>query len=308
MQPEPTPPVEVPPVAPLLTFHVISDVHMARNALQTPGDLAAALTDLHSVDPYAHALVINGDLTDRGRPDDYTLLTETLAANPHPATVFQVIGNHEYHTDEPVPVMRQRYLDYVSRDEVYFHWEVFGYPFVFCGMEDIVATEQNPPSSRPFNAVLSEAQLDWLDGTLAHVTSAARPTFLFCHHPVENIVQRDRFSQIVSAHPNVIYFWGHWHTDLTWYQRGPDPRLFRTSGGCTQISEGAVYYMLEPYRENGQVKQRTRFDMKQGVHVQVYADHVRVRGRDLAARTWLPQFDHTIALAPLSPPTEPPVS
>lgn len=280
---------------PELLFHVIGDPHIKREEPRQIRHMVAGMSDLRVTAPEADALVVNGDLTDHGRPEDYLLFGALATSSPHPEHTFYTIGNHEYHTDEDPAVLRQRYLDFVGMSTVYYTRVVNGYRFVFLGMEDIVPSEQNPPTSRPHTAVLSQTQLDWLARTLAD-NPPPKPVFLFLHHPPEEVQQRAAFEEILRRHPNVVYIWSHWHTDLRWYRYGPDPRLFGRENGYWRVHSGACAYVLQYEHVDGTVRQTTQWDWAQGIQVEVYDDRILVRGRDLRTRQWIPEFQNTIPL------------
>jgi hypothetical protein len=98
--------------------------------------------------------------------------------------------------------------------------------------------------------------------------------------------------QILRAHSGVIYFSGHWHVHL----RHADPRLFGNTDGYWRVSAGATTYLWEYKIVDGEQKQIFRVDWKQGLQVEVYADCVKVRGRDFLTEQWIIEFQHTIPL------------
>lgn len=279
-----------------LVFHVVSDIHITPSEPRQVRHYIEGLADLRHTAPEAEALVINGDITDFGSPDDYQLLRMATAAAPQPRRTYFNIGNHEFHSDEDPMVLRQRYLDFVDRPTVYYTRMVNGYRFIFLGMEDIVPGEQNPPHSRPGTAVMSQTQLDWLARTLADNPQPTKPIFLFFHQPPEEVQQRAAFEAILRRHPNIVLIWSHWHTDLHWFPIGPDPRLFGRPNGYWRVHTGACAYLIEYFWVNGTVQRTIQWDWAQGIQVEVYDDRVVVRGRDLRTRQWIPGFQNTLPL------------
>lgn len=160
-------------------------------------------------------------------------------------------------------------------DNIYRAAEVNGYPMVFIG-----------PITGGFNATLGTAQLDWLESTLKACARRDRPTLLFCHQPIYNVVDAAGLRQILRATPNVIYVWGHWHTDLNWYTQGPDTR---------QVQCPATTYVGQyAHRPDGGTSQTFQADMRQGLVIDVYDSGVVVRGRDFSRHEWVPGFQATI--------------
>lgn len=80
---------------PKMSFSAISDTHI-RDSSFSHNKLLAALQDLYEVDSEADALVINGDITNTGFPEEYSILRELLDQSPIPMNTFMSIGNHEF--------------------------------------------------------------------------------------------------------------------------------------------------------------------------------------------------------------------
>jgi 3',5'-cyclic AMP phosphodiesterase CpdA len=279
-----------------MRLHVLSDTHVSDVFPATMQDVRASLEDLWSVGPDPDALVVVGDVTEYGHPQDYRLFGLTLQTSPHPHRVLYAIGNHEYHSGGTATAaeMRQRFLDFAGLDNVYHVTEVAGYPLVFIGSEGLAPGDTN---NNAWAATLSDAQLNWLESTLASCARPDRPTLLFCHQPIENVVQSARLRQILAATPNLIYFWGHWHSDLNWLTQGPDPRLLSNQDGFWRVATGATTYLWQNTRQpNGATVSTFQGDWKQGLLVDVYDDGVVVRGRDFYRREWVAGFQATIPM------------
>ena len=76
---------------PGLTFDVISDIQGDLN------DFKHVLNDMKQVNPASKALIVNGDITDRGWDFEYQAVQQVLDHNPHPDNVWYSIGNHEFY-------------------------------------------------------------------------------------------------------------------------------------------------------------------------------------------------------------------
>ncbi|SDY91083.1 Tat (twin-arginine translocation) pathway signal sequence [Asanoa ishikariensis] len=275
--------------------HVLSDVHISDLYPVAMSDMRDSLADLDDAAPKADALVIIGDLTELGKQHHYPLLDLTLKTSVRPPRTYLAIGNHEYHANEPVDVMRQRFLDYAGRDSVYYATSLAGIPFVFLGSEGIPTGET---SGGAVTALLSDAQLDWFEQTLKTVARKDRPTFVFLHQPPEITTQRDRLARILASAPNVVFFYGHLHTDLNWFAAGPDPSLLGNDEGYWRVQAPATTYINQKTRNaNGTVSTLFQADWKQGLVVDVYDDSVVIRGRDTYQRQWIETFQVAIPVA-----------
>lgn len=277
-----------------LRLHVLADVHISDVYPVTMSDMRDSLADLQRVAPNPDALVIIGDLTEFGQVQDYPLFDLTLNSSAHPDRHYLAIGNHEYHANEPVDTMRQRFLDYAGRDSVYYATSLAGIPFVFLGGEGIPAGET---SGGTVTALLSDTQMDWLQDTLASVASNDRPTFIFLHQPPEISTQQARLTQILSNTPNVVFFYGHLHEDLNWFANGPEPSLLGNQDGYWRVQAPATTYINQPVRNaNGSISVIFQADWRQGLVVEVYDDSVVVRGRDTYKQEWVTSFQAAIPI------------
>jgi hypothetical protein len=109
------------------------------------------------------------------------------------------------------------------------------------------------------------------------------------------VVDAAGLRQILRATPNVIYVWGHWHTDLNWYTQGPDTRLLSNEEGYWQVQCAATTYVWQyAHRPDGGTSQTFQADMRQGLVIDVYDSGVVVRGRDFSRHEWVPGFQATI--------------
>jgi 3',5'-cyclic AMP phosphodiesterase CpdA len=273
---------------PQLVFDVLSDTHVHKN--ESPkypynAHFKTALQDLHSLGD-ANALIFNGDLVDNGSAADYQQFSRLLQQTPHPSMILKGMGNHEYFSETGIANDQKRFLDFAGRSSIYTETKIGGYSFINLGGDGVLPNEYSPNPTKPWTAVLSDDQLAWLSDTLAN-EPAGNPIFLFLHQPLENVQQRDRLQQILKQHPNVVYFWSHWHTDL----REPDYRLFTNMDGYWRVHTGSTSYSITYVGG-----QRNEFNVSDGLRVQVYADRIWIRGRDFLGHQWITQFDHTIPL------------
>lgn len=281
-----------PPTVPMLQpfqFQVIGDPH--GHAPGQNGNVVRALTDLRSIGPGASALVINGDLTEHGYLNEYDGLGQALAGGSAPR--LWNIGNHDYHGTNSSAVEQQRFLDLAGVSSVYYERSINGYPFLFLGGEHGDQASWGPGSTYAWYAVLSDAQLDWLDQRLAELATPARPSFVFLHQGTWDTTNPARLEQILGAHPNVIFFWSHYHRDL--HSAPIDGSLFTTARGFRQIHTGSVQYTWDNASPNNR-----HDDWYQGLQLEVFSDRIQIRGRDFAARSWIPQFEFQLDQRPPS--------
>ena len=135
--------------------------------VDTSAGLAAAVETLNQLRPRPDCLLVTGDLTDQGRPEEYRALAELLA--PVEVPVHLGIGNHD-HRD----TMRAE-LDLPDLHD--------GGDFVQYVVDDgparIVMLDST--SDEHHMGELCDRRLAWLEAQLDE--DPARPTVLTIHHP-----------------------------------------------------------------------------------------------------------------------------
>lgn len=291
--------VTIPSDKPLLSFAVISDIHVRKWNWNSQEKLKQALNDLQQAEPDAQALVVNGDLGD-GLPGDYATLGMLMARLPHPKRLFYNIGNHEYYKSwydkngywshafpngESEQASQQRFLEFAGRKKLYEDVWVDGYHFLFLGSEQYRQSDERNKE----DAWLSDAQLSWLEQELADGEKPGKPIFVFLHQPLQNtvagsktmtynlgVVQHERLRAILAKHPQAILFSGHTHWELKSAQT-----LVRD--GFTMVNTSSVY---EPYSE-ANIAYDQEYGRSEGVAVEVYPGRVLVRGRNFADGQWI---------------------
>jgi Icc protein len=169
-----------------------------------------AIRALKSLVPAPDALVITGDLTDRSDPREYALARSLLSRLAMP--VYLIPGNHDSSND-----MRR---------------EMAGFPGLANGVDGkicytaeiggvrLIALDSHLPG-KPAGE-LGQAQLSWLDATLAE---DRRPTLIALHHPpapsgiqhmdAMGLTDAPALADVVSKHDHVERFMcGHLHRPI----------------------------------------------------------------------------------------------
>lgn len=170
------------------------------------------------------------------------------------------------------------------------------YPFIFLG------TESWGPIGAPTkdSAVLSEAQLAWLESALEDHREEKKPIFVFLHQPIpytmpaidleyyqNGIIQSKELLAILAQYPQVIYFSGHSHWDLQLQGMFLQKEF-------AMMNTGAIYntYGLDDNDEENIVDHKG----SQGLYLQVYNNKVVIKGRDFSKKRWIETCEHTIQL------------
>ncbi|WP_159885843.1 metallophosphoesterase family protein [Paenibacillus puerhi] len=301
---------------PVLTFSVLSDIHVEASDKDSQRKLSAALTDLHAVNPKADALIINGDLTN-GMPADYSKLQSLLDKAPLPDDVWFTIGNHEFYkawmddtgnyrksafpNNETDAASIERFLQFTGGDKLYYARTIRDHRFIFLGSEQY--RQSNPNNGE--DAYLSQAQLDWLNRELKQAAgsqAADQPIFVFLHQPLpytvagsqyylntRAVIQHEQLKSILTQYPQVFFFSGHTH----WELKLPNTLV---RDGFTMINSSSVD---EPLTDHGPEGEKPAGpDESEGLYVEVYDDRVEIKGRDFHRQRWIPEAQFVIPTGP----------
>ncbi len=183
----------------------ISDTHVRAD------DDGAAVRQLRKAlaqarDYQADVILLTGDLVNDERADEYAVLAEAIADPPAP--LFLMPGNHDDRARIRAAFPRHGYLP--RNGSLSFALEQFPVR--------IVAIDQIVPGAT--HGLLTEAEAEWLDRTLAAVPD--KPTLVALHHPPFpthdllfdriGLMDADLFAAVIAKHPQVTrIICGHHH-------------------------------------------------------------------------------------------------
>ncbi|MEK3890080.1 metallophosphoesterase family protein [Bacillus sp. FSL K6-3431] len=272
---------------PIIEFFVISDIQLTVHNEKSHEKLKVALQDLQAINPNVDALIINGDLISDGESESYQKLGEILKSNVHAKHTFFTIGNHEYFKNDGNQPSKERFLSFAGLENVYYKKMIQDYSFLFLG------TESWGPIGAPTkdSAVLSAAQLAWLENALKGHRGSEKPVFVFLHQPIpytipatdleyyqNGIIQSKELIDILGQYPQVIYFSGHSHWDLQL------PGMFLRKE-FSMVNSGAIYntYGIDGNGEESVIDA----EGSQGLYIQIYNHKVVIKGRDFSKKGWI---------------------
>jgi 3',5'-cyclic-AMP phosphodiesterase len=201
-----------------MRFAQISDLHikppgeLAYGKVDTASLLGRAIDRLNALGNSLDAVLITGDLVDRGKPEEYRHL-RTYLDQLH-APCYLMVGNHDDRH-----ALRETFADHAYLQD--------GNTFVQYGVDigalRIIALDSLIEGASA--GTLCDERLAWLDMELAQ--SRGRPVVVALHHPpfstgighMDNILlERDasrQLADIVRAHPNVErVLSGHLHRPI----------------------------------------------------------------------------------------------
>ncbi|WP_299441337.1 phosphodiesterase [uncultured Rhodospira sp.] len=204
-------------LAQLTDLHIKAGRHLAYGRVDTADFLARAIDHLNALRPAVDAVLLSGDLTDGGTPEDSSALRDLLGALRAPW--LAVPGNHDDRAS-----LRATFPEGIDR-------RAAPGPFLLV-VEDrfplrLIGLDTTVPG-QPHGHLCAE-RLAWLDARLAE--APAKPTLIFQHHPpfetglchmdVQNLRTADALFEVLARHPQVRHVaCGHVHRAVETTIRG----------------------------------------------------------------------------------------
>jgi 3',5'-cyclic AMP phosphodiesterase CpdA len=289
---------------PLLSFFLLSDMHITMDASTMTDKLHWAMKDLTNFESNVDTIVFGGDLTDFGRDGDYELLSGILKKYKLPP-YFGNMGNHDYYdiwldqkngwfSEKTMPngktdaMARNRFFDFIGhkQGEVYKDVTINGVHLLMVSQECYVQERRDVGEG----AWYSDEQLAWLKKAMEPHKDGS-PAIVIIHQPLppqgsdgrtHQLIRATEFRAILAPYKNVVVLSGHTHWDFNVNNHdnpGETFRWFNNSavGPCRGDST----------RSSGR---------SQGMYIQVYKDKIHVRGREFSDRTWIESADWEVPI------------
>ena len=233
---------------------LVSDMHIDAGFEVSIGHAQAAFAALTQFDPAPDAIVINGDITNHGQPEEYDLAQELAAGSglTFPASFVCAMGNHEqrgYYDDtspEAFQAQRDLFIERCGLERLYYGLEVNGVHLLLLGPD---ADPQSWMTVR-----MSDEQLAWLHDMLEADAKAGRISFVFSHQPLDETVihtyegeyaygaleSSSALREVIADYGNAILVTAHTHSPADFFR--PDNK------GPLFVGDSAVAYLRhDPY-------------------------------------------------------------
>ncbi|MFF8811741.1 metallophosphoesterase family protein [Streptomyces pactum] len=293
-----------------VTIDVVSDIQ------GDTGDFGRALDQMRGLPGSSSALVVNGDITNRGYPHEYAEVRATLDAHPHPGRTFFTIGNHEFYVPKycdpgklcqgtwpngtPESRLFQNFYDFTGLDKVYYERVVDGVPMLMLGTEKYMKYHD---ATKWDEVWMSDEQLNWLASRLEHWERQGKPVLVFSHHVLPDTVsgtrnrlysgdylQANRLLKILGRHEDAVLFTSHTHWDLglsDWAVRKVVPGTGNLRG-FTVVNTGAVQTQ---WTDDGKGGETALSGMENsGLRVTVGKKEIVVKARDYLRDRWVKEL------------------
>lgn len=266
----------------LFSFGALSDIHLQYETAQA--DFQKALTYLNETEDVAFTCVC-GDLTDNAEESDFQIYVEYVNAYSPNTPVYECTGNHDcYDKVLSFDSMRQ----YTGHD-LYYTFAQDDDVFIMFGMRYWSTTGTQDP--------FSAESLQWLYETLEE--NRNKRVFLFQHclrfdgsgKPYSKNMTGDLlnntkgtvFKSLMEHYTNVIWFHGHSHTKFD-CQEDCSYANYDRMHGCHSVHIPSLAIPRD--YENGSYV--SKYAESEGYVVDVYRNHIVLRGRDFVKEKFLP--------------------
>ena len=155
-------------IAQISDFHVRAHGEEGTFGIDNNANLRAAVAMLNDLDPVPDVVIGTGDLTNRGRSEEYIALRDLLA--PLAIPIFLIPGNHD-----ASPSLRAAFgeHDYLAGEDEFVSYVVDRFPLRLIGFDSTLPDAHN--------GAICARRLAWLKSRLEEAPE--RPTLLFMHHP-----------------------------------------------------------------------------------------------------------------------------
>ncbi len=275
----------------LAEFVVLSDTHVPSSTTDSSALIFIdALEDVKTYFPRVKAIVNPGDFSCDGYENEFKAYFDIIGQYDSDLVFMNALGNHDVRWKSGWNEIYDRYMRYNGKymeetdGAVYFDRWVDGYHFI------VLNTEWDLKD----RAYISDAQLKWLDETMAEGAEDGKPIFITMHQALRDTywnsndwddgVQDFALKEVLRKYPQTIMFTGHIHNGL----------------GKLEVVETDYGTMVDipSFRSNDYGNGRGQI----GYHVTIYEDKVQLSMRDYKADEWLPEYNYTIDMNPANKP------
>ena len=274
----------------------MSDAHINSDVERNSEHFANALADIRSFEPRPATIVINGDITDGGYPEQYELVRTICKQEgfDFDSDFVKVMGNHDQYSVDFDPEKtgwderHVRFMNEVGVDSVYYDTFVDGQHFICLG------PDADAGGWVRFN--FSDAQMNWLKGLLDEDEKQGRVSYVFCHEPLLEtlrntgphswaasncISDEEGLRAALRNRSKTIYLTGHTHLYPDIAKPAADGPLYVNDGavGPGQITPDSMNFPDD-------------FRGSFGWLVSVFENRIEFKARDFLDRKWIEGLEY----------------
>ena len=211
-------------IAQITDTHIKAPGRLSYGKVDTCLYLEQCINHINALSPQPDVVLVTGDITDFGRPEEYR--QAGLLLNQLTMSYFVIPGNHDLPEAMRVEFSDHSYLPV----DGFLQYVIEDYPVRMIGLDTQVI-------GKPYGLMCQE-RLDWLEQQL--LAQPDKSTLLFMHHPpfttgiehmdVHNCRNADALGNLVEQHSQIKYILcGHVHRqiEIAWHRTvvaiGPGP-------------------------------------------------------------------------------------
>ena len=274
----------------LYSFGAISDIHLQYDTAQE--DFQKALTYFNNNENVAFTC-ISGDLTQSGTAEHLTTFKNMVDTYSPDTPVYAITGNHEGDNSSISTIIEQ-----YTGHPMYYSFTQGNDVFIMVG----TYTSTN-------GKLFTTEELQWLYETLeanrnkrCFVFEHVRPqdgcgnTFGIYNYDIWGGTEQTVFESLLRHYHNVILFHGHSHLKF-YLQYGSDVANYDNIFGCHSIHIPSLAVPRDG-DATGANSRKEIYAESEGYVVDVYANHIVLKGRDFVDEKFVPiaiyQLDTTL--------------
>ena len=211
-------------IAQITDTHIKAPGKLSYGKVDTSQNLEQCIGHINALLPRPDVVLVTGDITDFGRPEEYH--QAGLLLNQLTMPYFVISGNHDLPDAMRIEFDEHRYLPV----DGFVHYVIEDYPVRMIGLDTQVV-------GKPYG-LMCQQRLDWLEQQL--LADPERPTLVFMHHhpfdtgiehmDAQNCRNGEALGSLVEQHPQIKYILcGHVHrqVEVAWHGTlvaiGPSP-------------------------------------------------------------------------------------
>lgn len=260
----------------ITSFACVSDIHVETNnpkAYKAYYDVLEGIKAGEDND----AVVYLGDNVMNGQFLENVFFYSAVKGIKPAENNYVVMGNHDI--GNGTGVYSEHYNNFLANNNLYlgqnldkgYYYRVQnGCYMIFLASEDLTVNE----------CVMSEEQLNWLEGILEEAKAADAPVFVFNHHPMYYLkgVERDALANLLAKYNDkLLYLHGHIHNQLT-------QASFYKDNGIDVINLPRSTETVD-------------YEPGDGIVVEVYENEILVRGRDFITGEWIDGLEYRYSIS-----------
>ena len=284
----------------LAKFVVVSDTHLSLSYEPYIERVQNMFEDIAEFAPDNDAIIVNGDITDSGYPEEYEKFAELAEASgfAYPDDFILVIGNHDQFDEtegaEATPNLTDLFRKQAGiADQVHPY-----YDRTINGVHIVALGPDSYPDDNWAHFGISDEEVTWMDDMLDADLDAGKLTLVFMHEPLYNTVRQtdpgdfghewslsdednENLHDCLKKHSNVIFFSGHTHAFPDTVQIDGDEPLY--------VGTGSVAYCIDDVTDDVEGAGEMDTYGSYGWEVTVWETCIRFRVRDFLAHEYSEQ-------------------